>query len=152
MRYKFRAKNKDSGKWEYGYYVKYIKRQVSPIGDFLDESDVVHLIFQSGFADWNMERPLNAVEVIEETVGQFTGLRDKVYTEIYTDDIIEYTIKITYTKDKSQTFVENGIIKHDIKNGCFSIVTEDSVKRLTYNTIKQYNIKVIDNIHDKENK
>ncbi len=89
MRYKFRAKNKDSGKWEYGYYVKYIKRQVSPIGDFLDESDVVHLIFQSGFADWNMERPLNAVEVIEETLGQFTGKLDKNGVEIYSADILQ---------------------------------------------------------------
>lgn len=89
MEYKFRAKNKDSGKWEYGYYVKYIKRQVSPIGDFLDESDIVHLIFQSGFADWNMERPLNAVEIIPETIGMFTGLTDKNSVEIYEGDLLK---------------------------------------------------------------
>jgi hypothetical protein len=92
MRYKFRAKNKDSGKWEYGYYVKYIKRQVSPIGDFLDETDIVHLIFKSGFADWNMERPLNAVEVIPETIGQYSGLLDGNGKMIYEGDEIRLSM------------------------------------------------------------
>lgn len=143
MEYKFRAKNEDSGKWEYGYYVKYIKRQVSPIGDFLDESDVVHLICQSGFADWNMERPLNAVEVIPETVGMFTGLTDIDSKEIYAGDIVEAW---------SQGEKAKGIVERRMDGLwiMYPAYQKGDFWGLCPNNRGETTVKIIDNIHNDE--
>lgn len=152
MEYKFRAKNKDSGKWEYGYYVKYIRRQVSPIGDFLDESDVVHLIFQSGFADWNMERPLNAVEIIPETVGMFTGLTDKNSVEIYEGDVVmyryEYIADIICGTNRYET--EAMECEVCVRNGAYWIqpMAEPAELDMYFLGEVHTNCEVIGNIHD----
>ena len=61
---KFRGKRKDNGEWVYGYYFKSSSLDKHYIHLF-DDSDVT------------------AVEVIPETVGQFTGLSDRRGKEAY---------------------------------------------------------------------
>lgn len=71
-----RAKMIDSNVWVYGYYIKYETRQPSPIGDKLSEDEILHLIANSSFADWNMPRHLTFHKIKPETVGQSTGKED----------------------------------------------------------------------------
>lgn len=70
---KFRGKRLDNGEWVYGGFHEHTKRQICPIGDELTNKDTCSLIIQSGFADWDMPRPIIAFEVLPESVGQWTG-------------------------------------------------------------------------------
>lgn len=122
---KFRGKAIDSGEWTYGFILFTDDRAyIHPIRNGLDFDDIY---FGYGF-----------IQIIPETAGQFTGLRDKNGKEIYKNDyyqtMVSYEIGSGYIPTKSVVFVGE---KH---------FHELAMRGILENTVND--IEVIGNIHE----
>ncbi len=138
---KFRGKRKDNGEWVYGGFHKHLAITPSPFGASKPrEDDYIYLIIKSGFSDWNLPKPIEIHEVIHETVGEFTGMRDSERTEKYPEgqEIYEGDIVSLFDLDEEEI---SEVVFHE---GSFCIY-EDSVLVPLSNWVG--NAKVVGNIY-----
>ena len=124
---KFRGKRIDDGEWVVGDLTRYSNVKSIIVVDFIE-----------GEEPW----------VFSETVGQYTGLKDKNGVEIYEGDIVDNGYTVVYPSSEYQ-FRHIGIVKFVVKQGCLVIHnTDGNTKRLTAKTVRINKIKVLGNIYD----
>ena len=132
----FRGKSIKTNQWIYGGFHIWEKRQVCALSnDSLKDDEISYVITVNSFADWNMPRTMHAVEVIADTVGQYTGLTDRNGNKIFEGDIVNIL-----TENE-----EIGIIVYE--DGGF-IVRADKFSVDFINNINGTDVEVIGNKYD----
>ena len=128
---KFRGKSKNVNEWCYGTYIFTDDNTNDPFRTRpLKES---HRIVFWVAGDWNMGG-WDYEEVIPETIGQYTGLKDKNGKEIYEGDIVTFD---NHLQGISQIVYNYAGFDAESKN-----------YRTALRPMLNNHIKVISNIHD----
>ena len=145
----FRGKSTETNQWCYVGFHIWKKRQICVLGDDkLKDDEISYVITVNSFADWNMPRTMQAVEVIADTVGQYTGLADVNGQKIFEGDIVKsqnYRFVVRFGKCGSNKFV-------NYNNGYIGFYLEPDGKTNAHglrNDICYFgNLSVIGNIYD----
>ena len=141
----FRAKRLDNGEWVEGYLYEHEPALVGIASENDEPEPSKWFITRTGFADWNMPRPVELVEVDPSTVSQYTGLEDKNGKRIFEGDIVQYEERQMGGGDVLAafpvTFEEGGFCVH------YYFLNNWLIGGSAGNT-KLERIEVIGNIHD----
>lgn len=140
----FRGKRIDNGKWVEGCLLI----ENPPLQCFGENTELnKYLIGKSGFADWNMPRPFTASEVLSETIGQFTGLTDKVNARGFEGDLCRWGDALYGISYNNGGFT----LKNDLEELPIGVLqTTDSCgdSNIAFESKLQY-CEIVGNIHDK---
>lgn len=126
----FRGKRTDNGEWVYGNLVRGCNEQYAYIVEF-----------------GNKELCRNYVDINPETVGQYTGLKDKNGTKIFDGDIVlvPYVDPIFKCAWDDTSLSERAIVRY--VDGMFYVEYIESGDKFTLSVMKGH-MKIVGNIYD----
>lgn len=140
----FRGKRLDNSDWVEGYLYEHEPPLVGIVSEKDEPEASKWFIARTGFADWNMPRPVELVEVDPSTVGQYTGLKDKNGKRIFEGDVLKRYYDDLYADDaviEHVVWFNNGWCANDVTNmtyEAYSIFKDDVIPYA----------EIIGNIHD----
>ena len=140
----FRGKRLDNGEWTDGYIYEHEPALVG----IASENDVPEpskwFIARTGFADWNMPRPVEFVEIDPSTVGQYTGLKDKNGKRIFEGDIVDGQCHSAWSHRLQRCDIAYGRNGFEARNHIDGLDSD----YYTYRVLFSKDVVIIGNIHD----
>lgn len=139
----FRGKTVDldfdrGSKWVYGDFYR-VLAPLKCVGEPVTPKCYIVFENPNTVADWGMPRQMVQAEVILESIGEYTGLRDKNDKKIFEGDIVRRGYD-----GPTGSFYNNTPVKYSVNYGGWLTGEHE---RLTPKTVIKESIEVIGNIH-----
>lgn len=143
----FRAKRTDNDEWVYGYYVQGLDFENKPINN-----SIVRNITTVNPVDKTIKQDIYEVDI--NTLGQYTGLKDKNDKKVFEGDVIRMHYFFTNYDPSSLGAFEDeaefiGVVKCDLLDGFYVETVDDhSVGYLQWIEEPTEELEVLGNIYD----
>lgn len=122
----FKAKRVDNGEWDYGYLFKNSKGICYILSESIETADI------------------DIIEIIPETISQYTDLKNKNGKKIFENDIIEYKLQNHKTYE---IYYETFTVEWNKETASYTLKNDNKILVIDY--VTTYG-EVIGSIHDRE--